>query len=128
MVRTFVSRELAPLEEQVDCDDDIDPAKMRTLRLKAASIGLCGFNIPSQLGGGGVGPLGEVLIGEEIGRTSMPLAEAIGRIPRSLVFSSNSQRTWLLEPALKGEKTVCIALTEPNAGSDRKSTRPELQS
>jgi alkylation response protein AidB-like acyl-CoA dehydrogenase len=118
VARTFVSRELAPLEEQVDRDDDVDPATMLELRLKAASIGLCGFNIPSQLGGGGIGPLGEVLIGEEIGRTSMPLAEAIGRIPRSLVYASSAQRHWLLKPAIKGEKTACIALTEPNAGSD----------
>jgi acyl-CoA dehydrogenase len=120
VVRAFVKRELAPLEHEVDRNDDIDPATMHELRMRAVKMGLYGFNIPSELGGGGIGPLGEVIIGEEIGRTSMPLAEVIGRLPGSLVFADRSQVEWLLRPALCGEKTVCIALTEPNAGSDLK--------
>jgi alkylation response protein AidB-like acyl-CoA dehydrogenase len=118
VARTFVTRELAPFEEQVDRDDDIDPCKLRELRLMAAKIGLCGFNLPRELGGGGVGPLGEVLVGEEVGRTSMPLAEVVGRLPRSLIFADRQQVEWLVRPTLCGDKTVCIALTEPNAGSD----------
>jgi alkylation response protein AidB-like acyl-CoA dehydrogenase len=48
----------------------------------------------------------------------MPLAEVAGRLPRSLVFADSGQMDWLIKPALAAEKTVCIALTEPNAGSD----------
>ncbi len=118
VVRKFITRELAPLEQQVDLDDDIDPKKMYELRKLAVKIGFYGFNIPTELGGGGVGPLGEVLIGEEMGRTSIPLAEVLGRVPRSFVFATREQRKWLLDPLLAGEKTACIALTEPDAGSD----------
>jgi acyl-CoA dehydrogenase len=117
-VRAFVTRELRPLEHDVDQADDIDPDVARALRMKAVALGLVGFNIPSAIGGGGVGPLGEVLIGEEVGRTSVPLADAVGRLPQALVFASDEQRPWLLAPALRGETTVCVALSEPDAGSD----------
>ncbi len=117
-VGRFVDRELAPLEAQVDRDDDVDPEVMRRLRMRAAELGLCGFNLPKELGGGGVGPLGEAVIGEEMGRTSMPLAEAIGRLPQALAHSRGEQVDWLLAPALAGTTSVCSALTEPNAGSD----------
>ena len=117
-VRAFIHRELAPLEQQVDLADDVDSATMRELRQRAVSLGIYGFNLPSELGGGGIGPLGEVLVGEEIGRTTMPLAEVIGRLPQSLVHCDQEQADWLLKPALRAEKTACIALTEPEAGSD----------
>ena len=95
LVRTFIARELAPLEEQVDQADDIDAATMRNLRQRAVRLGVYGFNIPSELGGGGIGPLGEVLIGQEIGRTSIPLAEVVGRLPQSLTACDEGQTDWL---------------------------------
>jgi acyl-CoA dehydrogenase len=122
-VRGFVTRELAPLEEGVDAADDIDPALMRALRGKAVALGIYGFNIPSDLGGGGVGPLGEVLIGEETGRTSMPLSEVVGRIPYALTRCNPEQVERLLKPILAAEKTACIALTESEAGSDLSGIR-----
>lgn len=118
LVRSFVARELAPLERQVEEANDIDHEVMRGLRMKAVDLGFYGFNISSEAGGVGVGPLGEVLIGEEVGRTSIPLAEAIGRLPNSLSLCRPDQREWLLGPALVGEKTVCVALTESEGGSD----------
>lgn len=123
LVRTFIARELAPLEEQVDQADDIDAATMRNLRQRAVRLGIYGFNIPSELGGGGIGPLGEVLIGQEIGRTSIPLAEVVGRLPQSLTACDEGQTDWLLKPALRAEKNACIALTEPDAGSDLGAVR-----
>jgi alkylation response protein AidB-like acyl-CoA dehydrogenase len=96
---------------------------MWSLRKRAVEVGIYCFNIASELGGGGVGPLGEVLIGEEAGRTSVPLAEALGRLPNSLSLCRPDQREWLLDPALRGEKTACVALTEPDAGSDLRGLR-----
>lgn len=123
LVRTFIDRELAPLEEQVDEADDIDAVTMRDLRQRAVRLGIYGFNMPTELGGGGIGPLGEVLIGQEIGRTSIPLAEVVGRLPQSLTACDEEQADWLLKPALRAEKTACIALTEPDAGSDLGAVR-----
>lgn len=117
-VRDFVERHLRPLEQEVDEADDIDQAVMDRLRQEAVQRGFYGFNLPEEIGGGGVGPLGEALIGEATGSTSMPLAEAVGRLPRSLALANAEQRKWLVEPALRAEKTACVALTEPEAGSD----------
>jgi acyl-CoA dehydrogenase len=122
-VRLFVQRELAPLEREVEDADAIDPRTMRGLRAAAVELGIYGFNIPSELGGGGLGPLGEVLVGEEIGRTSMPLAEAIGRLPYSLSKCTPEQIDWLLKPILAADKTCCVALTESEAGSDLSAAR-----
>jgi acyl-CoA dehydrogenase len=117
-VGRFVDRELAPLEARIDHDDDIDPETMQSLRMRAHDLGFYGFNLPKEIGGGGIGPLGEVVVGMEMGRTSMPLAETIGRLPQALVHCDGEQTSWLLTPTVAATKTVCSALTEPNAGSD----------
>lgn len=123
LVRDFVARELVPHEARIDAMDDVDRGFMRELRNKAVALGIYGFNIPEHLGGGGLGPLGEVLVGEETGRTSMPLAEAVGRIPYALTRCDTEQTAWLLKPTLAGERTACVALTESEAGSDLGSIR-----
>ena len=105
LVRALIDRELVPLEQQVDQADDIDPAAMYDLRKPAVELGICGFNLPSELGGG-IGPLGEVLVGQEIGRTSMPLGEVIGRLPQSLTLCDQEQADWLVKSALQGWPTV----------------------
>jgi acyl-CoA dehydrogenase len=118
VVRKFVARELAPLEQSVDALDHIEPDKMRELRQKAVKIGIYGYNLPVEIGGGGLSALGDVLISEEMGRTSVALAEAIGRLPQALSFSNADQVEWLVKPVLGAEKATANALTEPNAGSD----------
>jgi acyl-CoA dehydrogenase len=118
VVRTFIRRELAPLEQQVDSDDNIADETMRRLRRRAVEAGIYGYNLPAEVGGAGVSPLGDVLISEEMGRTSVALAEAVGRLPQALARCRGSQVEWLLKPVLAGEKTTANALTEPDAGSD----------
>ena len=86
LVREFVSRELAPLEQSVDALDHIEPDTMRKLRRRAVEVGIYGYNLPAEIGGGGISILGDVLISEEMGRTSVALAEALGRLPMALSF------------------------------------------
>jgi acyl-CoA dehydrogenase len=118
LVRTFVSRELAPLEQIVDEQDHVDAGQMHQLRQRAVELGIYGYNLPSEIGGGGVSALGDVLISEEMGRTSVALAEAIGRLPQALSFATEDQQEWLVKPVLRGEKVTANALTEPDGGSD----------
>ena len=98
LVRTFVTRELAPLEQSVDEADHIDPDVMRGLRRRAVELGIYGFNLPADVGGGGLTALGDVLVSEEMGRTSVALAEAIGRLPQALALCDDDQvsRSWNL--------------------------------
>ncbi len=117
-VRGYVDDYLRPLERTVEETDHLDDATFRKLRLKAVELGLYGHNLPERFGGGGLSVLGQVVIGEELGRTCMPLADAIGFLPASLCLVSDAQRDWLLDPVVSGDLTVAYALTEPDAGSD----------
>ena len=117
-VESYVKKELRPLEKQIEEDDHIAKDLDLSLRKKAVAIGLYGHNLPENLGGGGVGTLGQALIGEELGRTTMALASTVGYLPGSLRYTHESQRSWFLDPILQAEKIVAYAVTEPDAGSD----------
>ena len=126
-VRGFVARNLRPLEQSVDRSDHLDQAVFRDLRRKAVELGLYAHNLPAEVGGGGLGLLGQVVIGEEIGRTSMPLADAIGFLPLAIAEANAGQRDWFVDPLVTGESTVAYALTEPDAGSDLGSIKTRAQ-
>jgi acyl-CoA dehydrogenase len=117
-VRGYVERHLRPLEQSVDRSDHLDPLVFRELRRKAAELGLYAHNLPVAIGGGGLGMLGQVVVGEELGRTSMPLADAIGFLPLAITEASAAQRGWFVDPLVSGERTIAYALTESDAGSD----------
>lgn len=117
-VRGFIEKHLRPLEAEVDQADHVDPAVMRDLRRKAVELGLYAHNLPADIGGGGLSALGQVVVAEELGSTSIPLAKAAGFLPELLTVATAEQRPWFLDPLIAGEKTVCYAMTEPDAGSD----------
>lgn len=117
-VKGYVDDNLRPLEEKVEMDDHLDPDTFRMLREKAVALGLYAHNLPEHVGGAGLSVLGQVVIGEEIGKTTMALADSIGFLPTSLAEASDAQRDWFVDPIVSGEKTVAYALTEPSAGSD----------
>ena len=117
-VRRYVDQELRPLEATIEATDCLEDDVFRRLRKKAVDIGLYAHNLPESIGGGGLGMLGQVVVGEEIGKTCMPLADAIGFLPASLGLASPAQRSWFVDPIVSGELTVAYALTEPDAGSD----------
>ena len=116
--RRYVQEFLKPLEKKVEETDHLDDDVFRGLRMKAVEIGLYAHNLPEHLGGGGLDVLSQVVIGEEIGKTSMPLADAVGFLPATLTLASAAQRDWFIAPVVSAEKTVAYALTEPDAGSD----------
>lgn len=122
-VRGFVETHLRPLEDDVDAADDVDPATMRRLRQEALKLGLYGYNMPEEFGGPGLTVAAQCVIDEEVGRTSMPLGEALGHLPGSLRFCDGEQRKWLVGPLMAGETTIAYALTEPAAGSDLSAIR-----
>jgi alkylation response protein AidB-like acyl-CoA dehydrogenase len=117
-VTQFVSDRLKPLEAEVDLADDFDVERMAALRKEVVALGLYGYNLPEAIGGPGLSLLTQSAIDEAIGHTSMPLGEVFGRLPGSLLFATEDQRSWFVEPLLSGEKSIGYALTEPGAGSD----------
>lgn len=117
-VRRFIKERLAPLEAGIDAADEIDPAMLRALKQDVIALGLFGYNMPAVLGGPELSVAAQSVIDEELGRTTMPLAEAFGHLPGSLRLVNEAQREWLIQPLMRAEATIAYALTEPGAGSD----------
>lgn len=117
-VRGFVVQSLRRHEADVDAADEIPADLIKGLRQEAVKLGLFGYNMPVELNGPGLSRRAICAVDEEMGHTSMPLAEAAGHLPGSLVFCNDEQRKTIVGPLMRGETSIAYALTEPDAGSD----------
>ena len=117
-VRRFVKERLMPLEAAIEAADEVDPLVLQALKKEVINLGLFGYNMPQALGGPELSVAAQSVIDEELGRTTMPLAEAFGHLPGSLRMVNDDQREWLVKPLMRAETTIAYALTEPAAGSD----------
>ncbi len=125
--RRFVEEELMPLEplyaESPDLPDDVRSA----LQAKAKELGFWAFDLPTEVGGGGVSVLGACLVFEELAKSLIPSFRAPSPFTPYLgpvLFHGNEeQRENYLLPVVRGEKRTCFALTEPNGGSDPSSMK-----
>lgn len=118
-VRNFIARELAPLEEEVETSGALAADKARAIFTKAKSLGLYAMNMPEELGGGGLSALDTMLVEEQFGHTSDILVRrAFGNVYEVLLECNDAQKQRWLLPAIQGERTCSIAISEPGAGSD----------
>jgi acyl-CoA dehydrogenase len=126
-VRRFVDTELIPAEMRPDRGDTITREVYKELQAKVQAMGLWQFDVPAEFGGSGLGLLARCVVQEEMARTkALPFrkSELFGPpVPPILYSSRGDQIDRYLMPVLRGEKTVCIAQTEPDAGSDPASMR-----
>jgi acyl-CoA dehydrogenase len=122
-VRGFVERELYPREAEVERTGDVPDEVGRAIRQKVLDLGFYAANIPAEFGGGGLDHLTFTLLERELGRASMALTVHFGRPSNILCACSPEQRQRYLEPAVRAEKIDCLAMTEPDAGSDIRSMK-----
>ncbi len=120
-VRDFVERELYPHEAEVERLDRVPVEVADAIKAKAISAGLYAPNMPADLGGGGLDPVSLTLAERELGRASYGLHILVGRPSNILQACEGEQREKYLLPAIRGERTDCVAMTEPDAGSDVRS-------
>jgi acyl-CoA dehydrogenase len=123
-VRAFIKAELAPLEDEVENTGVLRPELARSIHAKAKALGLYAMNIPEQFGGGGLSAVDQMLVEEQFGHTTdILIRRAFGNIYEMLLECRDAQiARWLL-PCVTGERTACIAITEPGAGSDAAGIR-----
>jgi len=120
-VRTFVTRELYPHEDEVDRLDAVPAQLVEEIRAKALEAGLYAANMPEELGGGGLDAVGMTLVERELGRASYALQWLVARPSNILQACVGEQRERYLLPAIRGERRDCLAMSEPGAGSDIRS-------
>lgn len=122
-VRRFVATELMPHEETVERLNAVPEELAASIRAKALKAGLYAANMPAELGGGGLDALGVTLVERELGATSFALQSIVARPSNILLACQGRQREDYLLPTVRGEKVDCLAMTEPEAGSDVRSMR-----
>ena len=122
--RAFVLRELVPHEDEVERSGVLDPGLLAKLRDTAIRAGLYAANMPEDVGGGGLDTLTWMLMERELGHTGYALQMlAVARPSRILLACEGDQRSSYLLPTVAGERTECLAMTEPEAGSDLRGMR-----
>jgi acyl-CoA dehydrogenase len=126
-VRTFVSKEIMPLEQTVlererRHERGLLADELKDLQDKAKESGFFGVQTPEEYGGMGLGALMSALIEVELGRSFVQFK--FGGDADNILFSANDeQKEAYLLPTISGEKKSCFAITEPGAGSDARNIR-----
>jgi acyl-CoA dehydrogenase len=120
-VRDFVEKELYPHEDDVERLDEVPGELARSIRDKAIAAGLYAANMPAELGGGGLDAVSMVLVERELGRASYAIQMLVERPSNILRACQGDQRERYLLPAIRGERHDCVAMTEPESGSDVRS-------
>jgi acyl-CoA dehydrogenase len=117
--RDFVREELMPHEQEVEATGELREELLGELKARAIEAGLYAANMPAEVGGAGLDTVTWVLYEKELGRTSYVLHYAcVARPSNILLACEGEQRERYLLPAVRGERTECLAMTEPDAGSD----------
>ena len=122
-VRNFVEKELYPHENTVEELGYVPAELTKEIRQKVLDLGFYAANIPEEFGGGGLDYVTMSLLERELGRASQALSVIFGRPSNILCGCKGDQVEKYLMPAIRGEKIDCIAMTEPDAGSDVRSMK-----
>lgn len=122
--RAFVRQELVPHEREVEESGVLREELREQLKAKALAAGLYAANMPTEVGGGGLDSVSWVLYEKELGYTGYALQYGcVGRPSNILLACQGEQRERYLLPAVRGERVECLAMTEPQAGSDLRSMK-----
>lgn len=122
-VREFCERELIPHEEMLEKTSELPRDLDLDIRRKAMELGLHACNMPENVGGAGLDCVSFTLVEKGLSRASLALAECVRRPSNVLAACEGEQAAHFLDPVMRGEKRECIAMTEPEAGSDLKGMK-----
>jgi isovaleryl-CoA dehydrogenase len=126
--REFARRDVAPRAAALDASQSFPEESWR----QAAELGLLGATAPPEYGGAGLGLAELCIIGEELAAACVSTAATVlhqadmvvGRLARHA--GEEQKRRWL--PGLiDGSLIGCLAMTEPEAGSDVMSMRTSAE-
>ena len=133
---TFLQREVRPVEDALSADFRVgrigtpeQREAARQIRVRSCAQGFYAAHLPLEVGGQGLSSLGMALLVEDAAATGMRMAlKALGppnpEAPTPLLLDLPADlHEQFLAPLMRGETTMCFALTEPEAGSDAQAIR-----
>ena len=116
--KSFVKNELLPHEELLEKTNNLPKELYKEIKKKSQEVGLYACNMPTEYDGGGLNAFDLTLVEKELGFASLALAEIAWRPQNILMASTGKLLEEYLKPTIKGDRKDCIAMTEPEAGSD----------
>jgi isovaleryl-CoA dehydrogenase len=127
-LREFARAKVAPRAHKIDAEQSFPAASWA----EAAELGLLGATVSADLGGAGLGLTELCLIGEELAAVCVSTAATVlhqadmvvGRLAR---HGSAAQKERWLPGLIDGSLVGCLAMTEPEAGSDVMSMRARAE-
>jgi alkylation response protein AidB-like acyl-CoA dehydrogenase len=127
MVRTFVEKEIMPVQHDLEHDDVYPEDIVKQMK----ELGLFGLAIPEEFGGGGVNFKTYALCTEEICRGWMSIAGVINThfITAYMIgeFGTDEQKQRFLPKMATGEYHMAYSMSEPGAGSDVQAIRTKAK-
>ncbi len=127
-ISQFVDNELIPSAREIDEKDEF-PGDMFK---RVGELGAYGIRYPVEYGGANANTTMFCIMCEELARGSMAVAAFTAMqclMGTNFIFKYGTEehKKRLLIPAIKGEKVVAFALTEPEAGTDLAGIRTTAQ-
>ena len=116
--RAFVEKELIPYEDEVEHAGAVSPALQQQIIDKSLQYGLYAANMPEAYGAADLDAVSLTLMERELGRTSFALQHFVCRPSNILRACKGEQIDRYLIPTIEGKRHDCLAMSEPNAGSD----------
>jgi acyl-CoA dehydrogenase len=119
-VRRFVQEKIIPHGDAWEAAGEIP----REVFLDLGSLGFLGMRHPVEYGGGGLGSLASVVLGEELARSGYGGVASALTVHSDMSVShiahlgTHAQKLRYLPDACAGRKVGAICVTEPHAGSD----------
>jgi isovaleryl-CoA dehydrogenase len=126
--RQFAQREIAPLAQQIDAENEFP----RDLWPRLGELGLLGITVAEEDGGSDLGYLAHCVVMEEISRASAAVGLSYGAHSNLCVnqirrFGTAEQKARYLPGLLSGASLGALAMSEPGAGSDVVSMKLRAQ-
>ncbi len=121
--KAFAEEHLFPHELELEMQGGLPAATLERLRRAVREHGLNGINHARDVGGQGCSQLELTLIGEELGKATGALWAVVPHPAVALKHGSRRQIDTYLRPSCLMERRACVAVTEPDAGSDPRMVR-----
>ncbi len=122
-IRKFAQSEIEPLIEEAEREEKFPKQLIR----RARELDLLGLSIPEKYGGVGADMFMVSIVSEELVRVCAGIGVGLFSVilgPGAIAaVGTEEQKEQYLPGAIKGEKVFCLAITEPDAGSDVSSIK-----